>query len=321
MSITNLSFNNINTHLTCCTDKCYIVYSLLPILEKKIYYDMDNLKLMKIYNRTNISLLVGGENRSNNMLVLWDESNKRCLMEINVKQPIINALIEKERIIAILEESIVIFDWMGNCLYTKETIKNPSGLGVINNSSILATVGIQPGEIALYDILNNKYKMINAHKSNIVALALNKESTMVATASTTGTIIRIFEINTGELLYELRRGTSTATIYSLSFNHDSTRLVCTSSNGTVHIFNLHKDNNKDNKNTESILSSFKNYLPSYFGSQWSYKPISINTNVKTISTFDDSNNLHIVSYDGKYYNISGVNYVLVTEGQLYPDNK
>ena len=62
--------------------------------------------------------------------------------------------------------------------------------------------------------------MIEAHKSGIQALALNEEGTLLATCSTTGTMIRIYNVETGMKTHEFRRGIGPCVIYSLVFDFD-----------------------------------------------------------------------------------------------------
>lgn len=91
----------------------------------------------------------------------------------------------------------------------------------------------------IYDALEMKaVNVIEAHKSPLSCVALNNSGTLLATASETGTIIRVFEIPSGRKLYQFRRGTYPATIYSISINLSSTLLCVSSATDTVHIFRL-----------------------------------------------------------------------------------
>jgi autophagy-related protein 18 len=85
--------------------------------------------------------------------------------------------------------------------------------------------------------------VIEAHRSPLCCIALNSEGTMLATASETGTIIRVFSVPKGEKLFQFRRGTYPSTIYSMSFNLSSTLLCVSSTSDTVHIFRLANDKN------------------------------------------------------------------------------
>lgn len=95
------------------------------------------------------------------------------------------------------------------------------------------------GEVLIYDTVTQKaVNVIEAHRSPLCCIALNSEGTMLATASETGTIIRVFSVPKGQKLYQFRRGTLTSTIYSMSFNLSSTLLCVSSNSDTVHIFRL-----------------------------------------------------------------------------------
>lgn len=95
------------------------------------------------------------------------------------------------------------------------------------------------GDVLIFDTITLKaVNVIEAHRSPLSCIALNNEGTLLATASETGTIIRVFSVPRGQKLYQFRRGTYPSTIYSMSFNLSSTLLCVSSTSDTVHIFRL-----------------------------------------------------------------------------------
>lgn len=55
-----------------------------------------------------------------------------------------------------------------------------------------------------------------------------------------GTLIRVFSMPLGELVYTFRRGNRAAAIHCLSFSHDERFLVAAGSNPTIHVYKLEK---------------------------------------------------------------------------------
>lgn len=98
--------------------------------------------------------------------------------------------------------------------------------------------------------------VIQAHKAPIAFLAINSTGTMLATASEKGTVIRVWSIPGAEKLYQFRRGTREARIYSITFNVVSTLLAVSSAHDTVHIFKL-----SPQKSSSSSTSSTKSGQP------------------------------------------------------------
>ena len=91
----------------------------------------------------------------------------------------------------------------------------------------------------IFDLLSlSVTNIIQAHKTPIAALALNSTGTMLATASDKGTVIRVFSVPGAQKLYQFRRGSYPARIYSINFNAVSTLLCVSSDTETVHIFKL-----------------------------------------------------------------------------------
>jgi autophagy-related protein 18 len=102
-----------------------------------------------------------------------------------------------------------------------------------------SSTGATSGDVLLFSTKSlTVSQIIRAHKAPISALALNSPGTLLATASEKGTVIRVWGVPSAEKLYQFRRGTREARIYSLNFNVVSTLLAVSSAHDTVHIFKL-----------------------------------------------------------------------------------
>uniref|UniRef100_A0A0M3JDC3 WD repeat domain phosphoinositide-interacting protein 1 (inferred by orthology to a human protein) n=1 Tax=Anisakis simplex TaxID=6269 RepID=A0A0M3JDC3_ANISI len=86
---------------------------------------------------------------------------------------------------------------------------------------------------------------IHAHDSQLAAIRFSADAKKLATASTKGTVIRVFAIPTGERLFEFTRGLKRCVaIHSLAFSKDSLYLCSTSNTETVHVYKLEKSDNQ-----------------------------------------------------------------------------
>jgi WD40 repeat protein len=200
-----------------------------------------------------------------------------------------------------------------------ETLANPKGLCVLcphNNNTVLVCPGMQKGHVRveLYDA--KKTTFIIAHETNLACAALNFDGTLLATASDKGTLIRIFDTSSGELVQELRRGADKAEIFSIAFDATSQWLAVSSDKGTIHIFKLKRgaggaaDGDRavatsEDKHEEppksGAFSFIKGILPKYFSSEWSFAQFRV-PDVRTIVSFGtEKNSIVVVASDGSFY--------------------
>src|SRR2546421_808727 len=95
------------------------------------------------------------------------------------------------------------------------------------------------GEVLLFDTIKlEAINVVEAHRSPLSCIVLNKDGTILATASDKGTIIRVFSVPDAHKLYQFRRGSMPSRIFSMSFNTTSTLLCVSSATETIHIFKL-----------------------------------------------------------------------------------
>jgi autophagy-related protein 18 len=91
-----------------------------------------------------------------------------------------------------------------------------------------------------------------------------------------GTVIRVFYIPSADKVYQFRRGSYPAKIYSMSFNLVSTLLCVSSDTETVHIFKLSQDSSasddmlKDQQQVQQQRKSTfgKSFLPDRLTDMW-----------------------------------------------------
>ncbi|ESK89531.1 protein-vacuolar targeting protein [Moniliophthora roreri MCA 2997] len=112
-------------------------------------------------------------------------------------------------------------------------------------SSSGATSQNQSGDVLLFSTRSlTVANVIQAHKAPISFLSLSSNGSLLATSSEKGTVIRVWSVPGAEKLYQFRRGTREAKIYSMNFNSVGSLLAVSSAHDTVHIFKLGGSNGK-----------------------------------------------------------------------------
>ena len=140
-----------------------------------------------------------------------------------------------------LEHKIYVYNFANlKMIEVIETSPNPRGLCAVSPSKeicVLACPDKQAGTVRVIHFdKGSKTTLINAHQSAIAAMTLNVEGSIIATASDKGTLIRIWDTETGQKLQELRRGTDQAEVFCISFDPVTKYLATSSDKGTIHIF-------------------------------------------------------------------------------------
>jgi autophagy-related protein 18 len=189
------------------------------------------------------------------------------ICELLFPSSILAVKMNRKTLVIVLESEIYIYDISNMRLqHVIETTPNPEAIVALSPSadnSYLAypspvpppapisavspqaapaqpsSAGTASGDVLLFSTKSlTVSQIIRAHKAPISALALNSTGTLLATASDKGTVIRVWGVPGAEKLYQFRRGTREARIYSLNFNVVSTLLAVSSAHDTVHIFKL-----------------------------------------------------------------------------------
>ena len=266
-------------------------------------------------NKSNILALVGGgkiPQFSKNKLTLYDDHQGMIISQLRFNTNVIGVKLRNDYIITILENKIYIFNLNNlQTIDTLDTFINKNGLVAIsyNNTKFsMAFPNISKGKIQIQTYLPTKTsKTINAHESNIAFICINNDGNILATASDKGTLIRIFSINSGELITELRRGAKNVKITCLVFDIGNNYIACSSDVGTIHIFNIESVSKliseeviDENKEGENENKNKKNNKKKLIKNARSFAKFRIQDNSSMVC-FGKENFIVIITSEGAYY--------------------
>lgn len=291
----------------------FIVYNTDPLREKEHQDWSDSggggIRFLEMLFRCNYLALVGGGDLPRyppNKVYIWDDLKKKTVIDLEFSTEVKCVRLRRDRIVVVLEQAIKVFTFTSSPtqLHVYDTRNNPRGLCSLSPSSsnsLLAFPGQKCGQVQLVDLAGTDRSPlnINAHDSELVALTLNVQGTRLATASIKGTLIRVFDVSSGSLVSELRRGSNTAAIYCINFNADSSLLCVSSDHGTIHIFSL--EEGAGARNRLSTLAASASFLPKYFSSEWSFSRIEVPGGTRCICAFSQDNSVIAICADGSYH--------------------
>ncbi|KAK2055358.1 autophagy-like protein 18 [Colletotrichum caudatum] len=256
-----ITFNQDHSCLAVGTSKGFRIYHTDPF--SKIFSSDDgNIAIIEMLFSTSLVALI----LSPRHLIIQNTKRSSVICELTFPSAVLAVRLNRKRLAVVLESEIYLYDISNmSLLYTIPTSPNPSAICALSPSSencyiayplpkpredsgdkrpahappLSTYVAPTSGEVLVFDTLTLKaVNVIEAHRSPLCCICLNSEGTLLATASETGTIIRVFSVPGGQKLYQFRRGTYPSTIYSMSFNLSSTLLCVSSTSDTVHIFRL-----------------------------------------------------------------------------------
>jgi len=228
-------------------------------------------------------------------VVIWDDLKQMGVIQLEFNTEVRAVRLRRDRIVVVMKSLIKVYTFTAApaCLHVYDTAPNFKGLSSLSpssNNSILAfptseepsapgtgqgssrkidkgggTGSYTGGSVKLIDLAkpDNPSIVIAAHTTSLSCMTLNIQGTRLATASEKGTLIRIFDTLTGNLVNELRRGSQSATIYSINFSPDSSFVVASSSHGTIHVFST-EDSSKNK--TSSLVTTATSMMGNLFGS-------------------------------------------------------
>ncbi|KAH9817301.1 WD repeat domain phosphoinositide-interacting protein 4 [Melampsora americana] len=304
----------------------WTIYGINPLrIIQKHMIPNASLKIVLPIHRSNIIFLVGGPPSplySPNKVIIYDLSISKAISSIEFSSQVLGLTARRDILIVVLLNRLILFNlYHQNQTIVEEegewdTCDNPRGLVCLSTeigSTLLVFPGRQSGQVQIVQLpafdpnLNSRpiprtmkitseirkdpypsTSILVAHTTPLAALAITPNGHLIATASVTGTLIRIWDSKSSKLLRELRRGTDGASVWGLRFKPDGSAICASSDKGTIHLWNLTNPTQSSNHSKQSSidrlsttpplnpeskkplpLKLIKPYLPKYFHSKWS----------------------------------------------------
>mmetsp|Transcript_10372 Transcript_10372/g.25463 ORF Transcript_10372/g.25463 Transcript_10372/m.25463 type:complete len:373 (-) Transcript_10372:291-1409(-) len=333
-----IAFNQDQSCFVCGTENGFRVYNTDPfrLTFRREFEGGGGLCIVAMLFRCNILALVGGGTNPRfqpHKVMIWDDKTPRCIAELSFRSQVRQVKLRRDIVLVLIDRKVYIYRFSDLTLIDHiETFPNPRGLCTLSASqdrTVLACPGVQKGKILVvfYDqqkiqsaqsgLANTnqdqkdggdftrmqncreKTTLITAHESKVSQLSLNFEGTLVASASDKGTLIRIFDAESGGLLQELRRGVDRADIQCITFSQNSQWVVVSSDKGTIHVFAVGSD--AQIQAAQNRRSNFSFLGLSYFASEWSHAQFRVQDYRSLVCFGQDPNTVIVACANGSYF--------------------
>jgi hypothetical protein len=161
-----VSYNQSQDCVCFGTNNGFYVFSINPFKKSLAREIRSGISIVKILYKTNIILFVGRENIgdfSNSKLILWDDANRKVIGDIQFRERILNAELNKEIIVVSTSKKIYIYKFENmECIKTIATVNNHDGLFSIGGekSDYIVYNGNEIGSIGITKIYEDYYREI-----------------------------------------------------------------------------------------------------------------------------------------------------------------
>jgi hypothetical protein len=207
----SVGFNQDHGCFSCGTQSGFRIYNSDPFTETiRRDFDGAGIAIVEMLFRSSIFSLVGGGRTprySPNKVMIWDDHQGRCIGELSFRSQVRAVKLRRDRIVVVLEDKIYVYNLADlKLLHQIETFSNIKGICALSPASascVLACPGQRKGEIRIELYSVKKTRFLQGHDSSLACMALCLNGALLATASTKGTLIRIFSTVDGVKLQEV----------------------------------------------------------------------------------------------------------------------
>lgn len=241
--IRHLALTSDWTHVVCATNQGFQIFRLLPSV--KTVCVCAQLQEHGGVERADLSLakwfVLYTQPKFKNRVFLWSVSQGKLQGEYRLMDEVLNVKCSTRCFAFITMDVTYVYDTM-TCDQIAQISTGPNIAGICAlcpSQLLVCTPGNAEGHLFLDFLDEAKQITIRAHQSRVAMCALSNDGSHVVSASQRGTVLRVFECEQGDLLYELKRGLFPADIYCLFFHPSNANvLFASSATGTVHVYNL-----------------------------------------------------------------------------------
>ena len=318
-----VDFNQDHSCFVVGTESGYRIFQVEPLqhTHSRKFEGAAGVGTVAMLYRSNVLALVGGGRNPRyppTKVILWDDKESRAIAELTYRTSVHAVRLRRDVIVVGVESKVMVYRFSDLAVLdhfdasgASSDLNNLISVSGSPERTVIACPGNIKGKVnvCFYDLAaisadasgptaRVKITSILAHESNLAVVSLSYDGSRLATASERGTLIRVFDTNTGDRLVELRRGVERVDVYSIAFSANTDWLAVSSDKGTVHVFSLRQTGDMNQK---SSLSAISVVLPSYFQSQWSFAQLRV-PDYRSICCFGrDLNTVICLCADGTYY--------------------
>ncbi|KAF7437592.1 autophagy protein [Pleurotus ostreatus] len=275
MANANLLYANFNQDYSCVSVGTRKGYSITNCEPFGRVYTMNNgaRGIVEMLFCTSLLALVGVADvlgSSPRKLQIVNTKRQTMICELLFPSSILAVKMNRRALVVVLETEIYIYDISNmRLLHVIETTANPEAICALSpnveasylaypsqvpspNSPLSAYPGSDTaaassaatpqsnGDVTIFSTtsLTTANIIPSAHKSPLSIVQISQNGSLLATASVKGTVIRVWSVPKAEKLYQFRRGSREARIYSIAFNSVGSLMAVSSANETVHLFKL-----------------------------------------------------------------------------------
>lgn len=312
-----VDFNQDHSCVACGTTRGFSIWNTKP-LDKRIQRNLKQpIRIVRPLHKTNVIVLVGCAPDgawTSKSLHIWDDADAKILITLTYDAPIVSVAISRSLLLVATRRHVYIYTQpMTRSPETNEpnefiTHDNSYTTIALSHDSqydpVAVFLGINQGYVHVSEQGEQPKRIIRAHDNEIAALAISSDGKQLATASTKGTVIRVWNLINGDLDFEFRRGTSAAYVSCLAFSTDNRWLVGCSGRGTAHVFDIREKPEPVTVHLQqsSTQQSFMEYLTSLLP-VWSFAQCRFPGTESVVRTgMDDQYNVFVVTeHTGDYY--------------------